>query len=671
MKKFFKAKQLIKSMVQNDYLPGIYKKAAAKEEVDPKKVTITANDASQIYNGKALTESDFTASALESGDTHEFAVVMTEASTITNVGTQPNVIATVDGVAVTTGTETAVGNYLVTTANGTLTVNPKAVTITAKDANKPYDGDPLIQPEFTATDLEAGDDHQFTVVMTEASTITDVGTKPNVIATVDGVSVTTGTATAVGNYTVTTADGTLTITQDEVALTITSATKSWTYDSTLHKEEVYAVTYNGEEVAAGEDGKTFALENGDVVTITATAEGVTNVSDNATNNNTYTYTITRGTTDTSGNYKSVVANVGTLTINPKAVTITAKDDEKAYDGNPLVQPGFTASELEEGDTHTFNVAMTADSTITNPGTKPNVIATVDGISVTTGTATAVGNYTVTTANGTLKITEDKKPIIIKSADGEWTYDGEDHTKYEYTVTYGGEQLASDNGRAFTLSNGDILTITPAENAKVKHVSDSGEENNLYSYVIKRGDTVTTNYYTSKTATYGDLSITTRSVTMTSATDITTRSVTMTSATDTKEYDGLPLTNSNVAVTGDGFATGEGATYSVTGTQTEVGNSENTFTYTLNEGTVAGDYSISTVNGKLTVTKTTKAVTIESADGSKKYDGSKLTAATYTVKYGDTAVEAGEDGTFTLPTGDKLTITDTSNVVHVADTAANN
>ena len=133
----------------------------------------------------------------------------------------------------------------------------------------------------------------------------------------------------------------------------------------------------------------------------------------------------------------------------------------------------------------------------------------------------------------------------------------------------------------------------------------------------------------------------------------------------------PLTNSNVAVTGDGFATGEGATYSVTGTQTEVGNSENTFTYTLNEGTVAGDYSISTVNGKLTVTKTTKAVTIESADGSKKYDGSKLTAATYTVKYGDTAVEAGEDGTFTLPTGDKLTITDTSNVVHVADTAANN
>ena len=72
-----------------------------------------------------------------------------------------------------------------------------------------------------------------------------------------------------------------------------------------------------------------------------------------------------------------------------------------------------------------------------------------------------------------------------------------------------------------------------------------------------------------------------------------------------------------------------------------------------------------------MTKSTKALTIESASGSKMYDGSKLTAPTYTVKYGDQAVEAGEDGTFTLPTGDKLTITDTSNVVHVADTAANN
>jgi len=41
-------------------------------------------------------------------------------------------------------------------------------------------------------------------------------------------------------------------------------------------------------------------------------------------------------------------------------------------------------------------------------------------------------------------------------------------------------------------------------------------------------------------------------------------VTLTSATDSKVYDGTALTNDTVTVTGDGWATGEGATYDVTG-----------------------------------------------------------------------------------------------------------
>ncbi len=103
--------------------------------INPKAVTITANDASKMYDGTALTDGGFTTTALETGDTHTFIVVMTAESTITNVGTQPNVIASVDGIAVTTGTETAVGNYLVTTANGTLKVTPKSIG----DGNRPAD----------------------------------------------------------------------------------------------------------------------------------------------------------------------------------------------------------------------------------------------------------------------------------------------------------------------------------------------------------------------------------------------------------------------------------------------------------------------------------------------------------------------------------------------------
>ncbi len=179
--------------------------------VTRKDVTITASDASKTYNGSALTETGFTASALEDGDTHTFTIVMTEESTITNVGTKDNEIATVDGVAVATGIPTDVGNYKVTTANGTLTINPKTVTITASDGSKTYNGSELTETGFTASPLEEGDNHTFTVEMTAESTITDVGTQPNVIATVDGVNVTTGEETSVGNYLVTTANGMLTI----------------------------------------------------------------------------------------------------------------------------------------------------------------------------------------------------------------------------------------------------------------------------------------------------------------------------------------------------------------------------------------------------------------------------------------------------------------------------
>ena len=82
--------------------------------------------------------------------------------------------------------------------------------------------------------------------------------------------------------------------------------------------------------------------------------------------------------------------------------------------------------------------------------------------------------------------------------------------------------------------------------------------------------------------------------------ITPRNVTLTSATDSKIYDGTPLTNHTITVSGDGFADGEGATYNVTGSQTNVGTSSNTFTYTLDAGTLADNYVITTVEGTLTV-----------------------------------------------------------------------
>ena len=90
--------------------------------------------------------------------------------------------------------------------------------------------------------------------------------------------------------------------------------------------------------------------------------------------------------------------------------------------------------------------------------------------------------------------------------------------------------------------------------------------------------------------------------------ITKRSVTLTSATVSKVYDGSALTDSTINVSGDGFVEGEGASYEVTGTQTEVGNSANSFEYKLNENTLASNYDITKVVGTLTVTRDTTPVT---------------------------------------------------------------
>lgn len=298
-------------------------------EVTPKAVTLTAADSAKTYDGTALTQGRFTATALESGDTHTFTVAMTSESTITDAGTQPNVIATVDGVDITAA-PTAVGNYLVTTVDGSLTINRKEVTLTAADSSKTYDGIALTQNRFTASALETNDTHTFTVVMADTCTITDAGTKANVIATVDGVDITTA-PTEVGNYLVTTANG-------------------------------------------------------------------------------------------------------TLTVNRKEVTLTAADSTKMYDGTALTQGRFTATALESGDTHTFTVAMTTESTITDAGTQANVIATVDGVDITTS-PTEVGNYSVTTAPGTLTITP-RTPVAvtIQEHGAEYEYDGTVKTVTGYSVS---------------------------------------------------------------------------------------------------------------------------------------------------------------------------------------------------------------------------------------------
>ena len=129
--------------------------------------------------------------------------------------------------------------------------------------------------------------------------------------------------------------------------------------------------------------------------------------------------------------------------------------------------------------------------------------------------------------------------------------------------------------------------------------------------------------------------------------VSRRAVTLTSATDEKTYDGTALTADGVTEGGDGFAQGEGATYSVTGTQTNAGSSANTFTYTLNDGTKAANYDITIANGTLTINPA--SVTLTANSDTKEYSGAEQTVEGFTSSVDGltfTSVTASGSGTDT-------------------------
>ena len=200
-----------------------------------------------------------------------------------------------------------------------------------------------------------------------------------------------------------------------------------------------------------------------------------------------------------------------------------------------------------------------------------------------------------------------------------------------------------------------------KNAYVDIVVTVTSGSNTYTYTIKKGDksgswdktglttdkdvkiekgTVSNYTYdlniTFMDATANGAAAATKNATATYT--ITKRPVTLTSASDEKVWDSTALTNDTVTVsagegnTVGGFVTGEGATYDVTGSQTNVGSSDNTFTYTLNEGTKATNYEITQKTGTLTVKPIDQevAITIKGQIVTATYDGEEKTASGYTV-----------------------------------------
>lgn len=430
-------------------MPKVYSDVTY-EAVYKKKVTITAKSAAKIYDGTALTAGGYTASGQEADDTHTFVVTMTADSTITDAGIVSNVIATVDGVAVVTGEEIEVGDYFVTTVNGKLEIKPRTVILVSESAEKPYDGTPLTKPEVTVSgdgfvDGEVGD----IKATGSVTTLVDGEVKNTIIYT-------EGAAFKASNYNITKNEGKLKITSNTKAIKITSSTKSWPYDGEMHKDETYTVTYEGAEVEADETGKGFTLPTGDVLTITGTAEGVTDYSENYSGNNTFTYEL-----QNSSCYTSVTKEFGTLSIDKckVTVTITGNSDTVGYDGEEQSIEGYkfeSSNELYTEDDVAFSGEAVAAGT--NAGSYEMGLSEDDF-------ANTNDNFDVTfevTEDGVLTI--EPKEVAIEWTGTEFPYDGKEHAptatitnladgdKCVVTVDGAGTEIGEYTATAKELSN---------------------------------------------------------------------------------------------------------------------------------------------------------------------------------------------------------------------------
>ena len=503
---------------------------------------------------------------------------LTAKATGTNVGEYTTKI---EGTAkVTKGGEDVTEKVVVNVVSGKLTISRRNVTLTSASDEKVYDGNALTNDTVTADGFVEGQGATYNVT----GTITNVGEKANAFE----YSLNKGTKA--DNYNITKTEGTLKVTPvtDQVTVTITGNTGSVKYDGDSHEVTGYTTSFSNALYTANDfefNGTAEASRTDAGQTdMGLAAEQFTNTSDNFTN-------------------VEFVVTDGYSKVEKRNVTLTSASDEKVYDGNPLTNGTVTAEGFVEGQGATYGVTGSQ----TDAGESKNTFT------YTLNEGTNPDNYNITKTEGTLKVTPvtDKVTVTITGNTDSVKYDGNSHKVTGYTTSF----------------SNDLYTANDFEFSGTAEVN--GKDADTYKMGLKKDQFKNT----SKNFTNVEFVVTDGQLV------IGKRTVTLTSGSDSKIYNGKPLTNGEVTVTGDGFANGEGAAYNVTGTITNVGETDNTFTYTLNKGTNPDNYEIKKAEGKLIVTADASEVVVTITENSANitYDGNEHEATGYT-----TSITGGTD-----------------------------
>ena len=362
----------------NNSIAGDYAITAgttASGTINPASLTVTAaitGNPTKTYDGTTaatLASSNYSLTGFISG---QGATVNQPSGTYSSAdaGSETVTASLVPGDYTATGS-TLLSNYVLpTSATGTGTINPAALTVTANNDTLTYNDTAFTGGNgVTYSGLVNGETPSVL-----SGSLTYSGSSQNAINA--------GTYTIIpggltdGNYTISYVNGNLII--NPAALTVTANNDTLTYNDT-------AFTGGNGITATGLQGSDTLSSLGTPV-YSGSSQGAINAG---------TYVITpKGLTD--GNYTYTYVN-GALTINPAALTVTANNFSYNYDGTPYSgSNGVTYSGLVNGETPSVLSGALTYSGSSQGAVKAGSYAIIPG-------GLADTNYAISFVNGTLTI----------------------------------------------------------------------------------------------------------------------------------------------------------------------------------------------------------------------------------------------------------------------------
>jgi hypothetical protein len=352
--------------------------------VTPAALTITVQAASRPY-GAANPPFALQFSGFQGSDT---ASVVTGTPTFTTAADASSPAGAYD---VTPGGLSA-ANYAIAFLPGTLTVTPKALTITASDASRGYgQPDPTFGASFDGfvTGEGPGVLGGTLTFATTATAASGIGTYP--------IEVSGATSS---NYTIVFVPGTLTITAGSLQVTAADASRA----------------YGSENPAFG--GTVTGVVAADGITVSYATTAVAGSPAGA-------YAIEPQLTDPNGRLGNYVVTLtpGTLTVSPAPLTVTAASASRGYgEANPAFTAAFDGFVLGQGqgDLDGALDLSTAATAASGVGTYP---VAVSGL--------ASSNYAITFVPGTLTITQ--AALAVTAGDASRAY-GDADPAFTGTVT---------------------------------------------------------------------------------------------------------------------------------------------------------------------------------------------------------------------------------------------